>query len=179
MARSSRSRAGDTSPVDARARLGHDEPALAAPLATFQGDWPTFVWTGQEPTTAITGHIGWGQNKVPTPNRSLPADQNSVRDQRKLGYRPATRTGPRGSCRSGARTTSQTHGAHLLPAKTRERFADALVRSLDTAELNRALNVAIGLLLDQSDQAPALAARVGNHLRAITESEAPLPAFES
>jgi hypothetical protein len=70
-------------------------------------------------------------------------------------------------------------GAHLLPAETRERFADALVRSLDTAELGRALHVAIGLLLDQSDQAPALAARVENHLRAITEPEAPLPAFES
>jgi hypothetical protein len=69
-------------------------------------------------------------------------------------------------------------GAHLLPAETRERFADALVRSLDTAELSRALNAAIGLLLDQSDQAPALAARVENHLRAITKGEAPLPAFE-
>lgn len=70
-------------------------------------------------------------------------------------------------------------GAHLLPAETRERFADALVRSLDTAELCRSLHAAIGLLLDQSDQAPALAARVENHLRSITESEAPLPAFES
>jgi hypothetical protein len=70
-------------------------------------------------------------------------------------------------------------GAHLLPAETRERFAEALVRSLDTAELGRALHVAIGLLLDQGDQAPALAARVENHLRAITESGPSLPALES
>jgi hypothetical protein len=41
-------------------------------------------------------------------------------------------------------------GAHLLPAQTRERFADALVRSLD-----------------ESDQAPVLASRVEKHLRAI------------
>ncbi|MEV4620792.1 hypothetical protein AB0J74_19035 [Asanoa sp. NPDC049573] len=69
-------------------------------------------------------------------------------------------------------------GAHLLPTETRERFADALVRSLDPAELSRALKIAIGLLLDQSDQAPALAARVRNHLRGISEPEAPPPAFE-
>jgi len=78
-------------------------------------------------------------------------------------------------------------GQHWTPldkpnrSRTRRlaRFADALVRSLDTAELSRALHVAIGLLIDQSTQAPALAARVENHLRAITESEAPLPAFEN
>jgi len=64
-------------------------------------------------------------------------------------------------------------GAHLLPVETRERFADALVRSLDTAELGRALQVAIGLLLEQRDQAPALAARVENHLHAIAGSEVP------
>jgi hypothetical protein len=69
--------------------------------------------------------------------------------------------------------------AHLLPAETRERFGDALVRSLDTAELSRALRAALGLLLDHSDQAPALAARVENHLHAIAESEAALPASES
>jgi hypothetical protein len=50
------------------------------------------------------------------------------------------------------------------------------VRSLDRAELSRALDMAVGLLLDHSDQAPALAARVENHLRAITEFDAPLPA---
>ncbi|MEU4675255.1 nucleotidyltransferase domain-containing protein [Amycolatopsis sp. NPDC023774] len=59
-------------------------------------------------------------------------------------------------------------GAHLLPAETRERFAEALVRSLDPAELSRALTVAIDLLLDESDHAPALAARVENHLRTLT-----------
>ena len=67
-------------------------------------------------------------------------------------------------------------GAHLLPAATRERFAETLVRSLDTAELSRALRAAIGLLLDHSDQAPALAARVEHHLRALTGLEAPPPA---
>ena len=70
-------------------------------------------------------------------------------------------------------------GAHLLPTETREQFADALVRSLDRAELGRALHVAIGLLLDQSDQAPALAARVENDLRAIAESQVPPPGFGS
>jgi hypothetical protein len=70
-------------------------------------------------------------------------------------------------------------GAHLLPAETRDRFAEALVRSLDAAELGRALDVAIGLLLDESDQAPRLAARVRDHLRALTEPEPPLPASES
>jgi hypothetical protein len=70
-------------------------------------------------------------------------------------------------------------GAHLLPTETRERFADALVRSIDRAELSRALEVAIGLLIDHSDQAPTLAARVENHLRAIAGLEAPLPAFDS
>lgn len=64
-------------------------------------------------------------------------------------------------------------GAHLLPAETRDRFADALVRSLAPAELGRALQAAIGLLLDQSDQAPALAARVENQLRAISDSAQP------
>jgi hypothetical protein len=57
-------------------------------------------------------------------------------------------------------------GAHLLPGQGR--FAEALVRSLDRTELDRALTVAIGLLLDESDQAPALAARVENQLRALT-----------
>jgi predicted nucleotidyltransferase len=70
-------------------------------------------------------------------------------------------------------------GAHLLPAETRERFAGALVRSLDPAELGRALHVAVGLLLDQSDEAPALAARVREHLRAVAGSEVPRPAAES
>jgi hypothetical protein len=56
-----------------------------------------------------------------------------------------------------------------LPVETRERFADALVRSLDPTELSRALNVAIALLLDESDQAPVLAFRVENQLRALTE----------
>jgi hypothetical protein len=70
-------------------------------------------------------------------------------------------------------------GAHLLPTETRERFADALVRSLDTAELGRALHVAIGLLLDQSDRAPALATRVENQLRAIAEPKTPLSTFEN
>jgi hypothetical protein len=56
-----------------------------------------------------------------------------------------------------------------LPAETRERFADALVRSLDRAELGRALNAAIGLLIDHSDQAPALAARVENQLRGLLQ----------
>lgn len=70
-------------------------------------------------------------------------------------------------------------GAHLLPVETRERFADALVRSLDPTELSRALTVAVGLLLDESDQAPVLAARVEKHLRALTDPWAPLPASES
>ncbi|GAA0925953.1 hypothetical protein [Virgisporangium aurantiacum] len=64
-------------------------------------------------------------------------------------------------------------GAHLLPPETRDRFADALVRSLDPAELDRALHAATGLLLDQSDEAPALAARVENQLRAITGCAGP------
>lgn len=64
-------------------------------------------------------------------------------------------------------------GAHLLPVGTRDRFADALVHSLDPAELGRALTVAIGLLLDESDQAPVLAARVENHLRALTDRPVP------
>jgi hypothetical protein len=70
-------------------------------------------------------------------------------------------------------------GAHLLPTETRKRFADALVRSLDRAELSRALDAAVGLLLDHSDQAPALAARVENQLHAITGLDAPLPAPDS
>jgi hypothetical protein len=70
-------------------------------------------------------------------------------------------------------------GAHLLPARTRDRYADALVRSLDRAELTRALTVAIDLLLGERDQAPMLAARVEKHLLALTEPGSPLPAFES
>ncbi|MFD2417764.1 hypothetical protein [Amycolatopsis pigmentata] len=61
-------------------------------------------------------------------------------------------------------------GAHLLPANTRERYADALVRSLDPAELERALEAAISLLLDESDQAPEIASQVGSQLRALMKS---------
>lgn len=64
----------------------------------------------------------------------------------------------------------QARGAHLLPDDTHERFADALVRSLDRPELVRALDVAVHLLLDLSDQAPVLAAQVENQLRALVES---------
>lgn len=46
-------------------------------------------------------------------------------------------------------------GAHLLPDQ--ERFAAALVRSLDVVELNRALAAAIGLLLAEVDVPAALA----------------------
>jgi hypothetical protein len=72
------------------------------------------------------------------------------------------------ACRRAGVQDWHARGAHLLPTVTRERFADALVRSLDPAELRRALTAAIGLLLDHRDQAPTLADRVEHHLRALT-----------
>ncbi|MBP2320949.1 putative nucleotidyltransferase [Kibdelosporangium banguiense] len=51
-------------------------------------------------------------------------------------------------------------GAHLLPAELQGRFADALVRSLDRAEVERALGVAISLLLKEGDPGPVLVERL-------------------
>jgi hypothetical protein len=55
-----------------------------------------------------------------------------------------------------------------LPAEVSKPFEDTLVRSLDRAELLRALRGAIDGLLREADEARALAAKVEGQLRPLT-----------
>jgi hypothetical protein len=56
-----------------------------------------------------------------------------------------------------------------LPADVRDALAGALVRSLDSAELLRALGVAISVLMRESSQVSELAEKVEPQLRALME----------
>jgi hypothetical protein len=59
-----------------------------------------------------------------------------------------------------------------LPQKTLEPATAALVRSLDAAELNRALSSAVALLLDESTEAAELADKVRGQLHELTSDVA-------
>lgn len=63
---------------------------------------------------------------------------------------------------------SHGRGYDALPAETRDALAGALVRSLDAAELLRALGVAIAGLRREADQVRELAGRVEPRLRELT-----------
>jgi hypothetical protein len=60
-----------------------------------------------------------------------------------------------------------------LPAETLEPFADALVRSLEPEERNRALRCAISVLQRESGQAAGLAAAVEAQLQALASGSQP------
>lgn len=72
------------------------------------------------------------------------------------------------ACLRHALPTSHGKGFDRLPADVRDRFDDALVRSLEPAELRRALAVAVsGLLEEASGLAPA---QVERQLREVTDA---------
>jgi hypothetical protein len=72
------------------------------------------------------------------------------------------------ACRRRELPTADGKGFDLLPPGVRGRFDDALVRSLEPAELRRALAVAASGLLDEAaDLAPAPLAR---QLRGLTDA---------
>jgi hypothetical protein len=62
-------------------------------------------------------------------------------------------------------------GYEQLPAEVLKRFEGALVRSVDGEELLRALERAIGGLLQEADEVPELASKVQAQLRALVAPE--------
>jgi hypothetical protein len=72
------------------------------------------------------------------------------------------------ACR--ARRLPEYHGRGFddLPADVRERFADALVSSLERKELLRALDGAISGLLREASEVPEMAAAAEPELRTLT-----------
>jgi hypothetical protein len=71
------------------------------------------------------------------------------------------------ACLRRGLATSYGRGFDQLPADVRDRFDDALVRTVERAELLRALERAIDGLLGQSDQVGHLASKVGAQLRQL------------
>ena len=72
------------------------------------------------------------------------------------------------ACRRRELPTADGKGFDLLPADVRSSFDDALVRSLEAAELRRALAVTVSGLLDEAAElAPA---RVERQLRELTHA---------
>jgi hypothetical protein len=72
------------------------------------------------------------------------------------------------ACRRHGLDTGYARGAHELPAGELADLEDTLVRSLDEAELHRALGAAVAALLRQSAEAVELAAQVEPQLRALS-----------
>ena len=72
------------------------------------------------------------------------------------------------ACRRRGLPTSYGRGFDDLPAEVRDPFRDALVRSLDSAELVRALDSAIAGLMNEGHQVQALVAKLEPQLRALT-----------
>lgn len=72
------------------------------------------------------------------------------------------------ACRRRDLPASNGRGMDQLPPDVRDSFVDALVRSLDRAELLRALECAVVGLLREGDEARDLAAQVAPQLRELT-----------
>ncbi len=75
------------------------------------------------------------------------------------------------ACRRRGLEIAQGRGYDELPAGILKPFEDTLVRSLDRAELLRALGRAIDGLLQEADEARALAVKVENALRRLTSPD--------
>ncbi len=74
------------------------------------------------------------------------------------------------ACRARSLPAVHARGSDDLPAEARDRFDDALVRSLDRDELLRALAVAVDGLLYEAGETRGLATSVEPELRALTAS---------
>ena len=72
------------------------------------------------------------------------------------------------ACRARGLPANEARGFDDLPADLRERFAGALVSSLDRDELLRALTIAIECLLHEAGEARDLAAKAEPELRKLT-----------
>lgn len=72
------------------------------------------------------------------------------------------------ACRRRGLQTAYARGFDDLPAEVREEFEPALVRSLERAELLRALDAALHVLLREADEARELADKLEPRLRELT-----------
>src|SRR5204863_2399221 len=72
------------------------------------------------------------------------------------------------ACRARSLPANEARGFDDLPPDVKERFTHAFVRSLDRAELLRALEHAIACLLNEASAAPDLAAKAEPELRKLT-----------
>ena len=72
------------------------------------------------------------------------------------------------ACRRHGLEAAHARGCDALPVELRAGFEQALVRSLDRAELLRALECAIDAFLAQGEEAPDLAPKVDGWLRGLT-----------
>lgn len=83
-----------------------------------------------------------------------------------LGFAPADAFGPRGG--GAFHVVDHAKGAHRLPGEVTVPLAAALVRTLDTTELDRALGVAtVALLRELRSTDPAAAAVLAGPLREL------------
>ncbi len=75
------------------------------------------------------------------------------------------------ACRRRGLPALHGRGLDALPREVQERFEASLIRSLDRAELLRALGVVVEGLLDEADEVRELAAQVVPQLRELTQPQ--------